>query len=87
METQKFQINEIARIFRILPHMIGGLEKSSFSNIEQHSLEFVKYPLDPWVIRWEQAITRTLLTSTEKKNLFVKFNVEGLVRGGMNPVC
>lgn len=81
LETRKFQINEIARIFRIPPHMIGDLEKSSFSNIEQQSLEFVKYTLDPWVIRWEQAITRTLLTPSEKKDFFVKFNVEGLLRG------
>lgn len=81
LETRKFQINEIARIFRIPPHMIGDLEKSSFSNIEQQSLEFVKYTLDPWVIRWEQAISRTLLTPREKTELFVKFNVEGLLRG------
>ena len=54
LETRKFQINEIARIFRIPPHMIGDLEKSSFSNIEQQSLEFVKYTLDPWVSRLEQ---------------------------------
>ena len=52
LETRKFQINEIARIFRVPPHMVGDLEKSSFSNIEQQSLEFVKYTLDPWVIRW-----------------------------------
>lgn len=61
--------------------MIGDLEKSSFSNIEQQSLEFVKYTLDPWVIRWEQAITKTLLSAREKQQLFVKFNVEGLLRG------
>ena len=81
LETRKFQINEIARIFRVPPHMVGDLEKSSFSNIEQQSLEFVKYTLDPWVIRWEQSIQRTLLTPDEKKSYFVKFNVEGLLRG------
>ena len=53
LETRKFQINEIARIFRVPPHMVGDLEKSSFSNIEQQSLEFVKYTLDPWLVRWE----------------------------------
>ena len=47
LETRKFQIDEIARIFRVPPHMIGDLEKSSFNNIEQQSLEFVKYTLDP----------------------------------------
>ena len=81
LETRKFQINEIARIFRVPPHMVGDLEKSSFSNIEQQSLEFVKYTLDPWVIRWEQALYRTLLTEEEKKTFFFKFNVEGLLRG------
>ena len=81
LETRKFQINEIARIFRVPPHMVGDLEKSSFSNIEQQSLEFVKYTLDPWVLRWEQSIQRRLLTPDEKKSYFVKFNVEGLLRG------
>lgn len=81
LETRKFQINEIARIFRIPPHMIGDLEKSSFSNIEQQSLEFVKYTLDPWVIRWEQAMQKALLSPTEKKDYFIKFNVDGLLRG------
>lgn len=81
LETRKFQINEIARIFRVPPHMVGDLEKSSFSNIEQQSLEFVKYTLDPWVIRWEQSIQRSLLSKEEKAVYFVKFNLEGLLRG------
>ena len=81
LETRKFQINEIARIYRVPPHMIGDLEKSSFSNIEQQSLEFVMYTLDPWVVRWEQAIIRSLISPTEKKEYFVKFNVNGLLRG------
>lgn len=81
LETRKFQINEIARIFRVPPHMVGDLEKSSFSNIEQQSLEFVKYTLDPWVTRWEQSIQRALLSQGEKEQYFVKFNLEGLLRG------
>ena len=81
LETRKFQINEIARIFRVPPHMLADLEKSSFSNIEQQSLEFVKYTLDPWVVRWEQAMCRTLLTESEKSKVFIKFNVDGLLRG------
>ena len=81
LETRKFQINEIARIFRVPPHMVGDLEKSSFSNIEQQSLEFVKYTLDPWVIRWEQSIQRSLFSRDEKAVYFVKFNLEGLLRG------
>ena len=81
LETRKFQINEIARIFRVPPHMVGDLEKSSFSNIEQQSLEFVKYTLDPWVSRWEQSIARALFSADEKKKYYVKFNRDGVLRG------
>ena len=81
LETRKFQINEIARLYRIPPHMIGDLDKSSFSNIEQQSLEFVKYTLDPWVIRWEQSLQRSLLLPGEKGKYFIKLNVDGLLRG------
>ena len=81
LETRKFQIDEIARIFRVPPHMVGDLEKSSFSNIEQQSLEFVKYTLEPWIVRWEQSLNRSLLSETEKATFFVKFNVDGLLRG------
>ena len=81
LETRKFQINEIARIFRVPPHMVGDLEKSSFSNIEQQSLEFVKYTLEPWLVRWEQSMARSLLSPSEKREYFIKFNVDGLLRG------
>ena len=81
LETRKFQIDEIARIFRVPPHMVGDLEKSSFSNIEQQSLEFVKYTLEPWIVRWEQSLNRALLSEAEKAAYFVKFNVDGLLRG------
>lgn len=81
LETRKFQIDEIARIFRIPPHMIGDLEKSSFSNIENMSREFVVYTLNPWLVRWEQAMNRALLNEKEKQDMFVKFNIDGLLRG------
>ena len=81
LETRKFQINEIARLYRIPPYMVGDLDKSSFSNIEQQSLEFVKYTLDPWVIRWEQSLQRSLLLPGEKGKYFIKLNVDGLLRG------
>lgn len=81
LETRKFQLDEIARLYRIPPHMVGDLDKSSFSNIEQQSLEFVKYTLDPWVIRWEQSLQRALLLPGEKTAYFIKLNVDGLLRG------
>lgn len=81
LDTRKFQIDEIARIFRVPPHLIGDLEHSTFSNIEQQSLEFVTYSLQPWLVRWEQGIHRSLLNDKEKGEYFVKFNVDGLLRG------
>ncbi|MCH3972865.1 MAG: phage portal protein [Oscillospiraceae bacterium] len=81
LETRKFQLDEIARIFRIPPHMIGDLEHATFSNIEQQSLEFVTYTLEPWLVRWEQSMQRSLLSPEEKKSYFIRFNVDGLLRG------
>jgi HK97 family phage portal protein len=81
LETRKFQINEIARIFRVPPHMIGDMEKSSFNNIEQMSLEFVKYCLNPWIVRWEQAMCQSLILHTERETHYIKFNLDGLMRG------
>lgn len=81
LETRKFQIDEIARIFRVPNHMIGDLTKSSFSNIEQQSLEYVVYSLNPWIIRWEQSLSKALFNMDEKKDYFIKFNVDGLLRG------
>ena len=81
LETRKFQIDEIARLYRVPPHMIGDLEKSSFNNIEQQSLEYVKYTLDPWVVRWEQSLQKALLSPSEQRRYFIKFNVDGLLRG------
>lgn len=81
LETRKFQIDEIARLYRVPPHMIGDLEKSSFNNIEQQSLEYVKYTLNPWVVRWEQALQKALFIPAEQRRYFIKFNVDGLLRG------
>lgn len=81
LETRKFQIEEIARLYRVPLHMIGDLDHATFSNIEHLSLEFVKYTLDPWLIRWEQSLMKALLSDSEKGKYFIKFNVEGLLRG------
>jgi HK97 family phage portal protein len=81
LETRKFQITEIARMFRIPPHMLADLERATFSNIEQQSMDFVVNTLMPWLIRWEQAIQRCLMTSSARRNLYPKFKVQGLLRG------
>lgn len=81
LETRKFQVNEICRIFRVPPHMIADLEKSSFNNIEQQSLDFVTNTIRPWLVRIEQTMFQQLLTEDEQQKYFVKFNVDGLLRG------
>jgi HK97 family phage portal protein len=81
LETRKYQRSEIASIFRVPPHLIGDLEKATFSNIEQMSLEFVTFTLMPWLTRIEKAIKRDLLTANERLEYSVKFNVSSLLRG------
>ena len=81
LETRKFQIDEIARIFRVPPHMIGDLDRSTFNNIENMSREFVTYTLAPWVARIESNMCRRLLKEEEKKSYTIRFNVDGLLRG------
>lgn len=81
IELRKFQVTEIARLFRIPPHMIADLERSTFSNIEMQSLEFVVHTLRPWLVRWEQAVNTKLFTPSERKEFFAEHIVEGLLRG------
>lgn len=81
LETRKFQIDEIARIFRVPPHMIGDLEHATFSNIEHQSLEFMTYTLRPWLVRFEESMQRSLLLPEQKKDYLIRFNVDGILRG------
>lgn len=81
LETRKFQISEVARIYRLPPHMIGDLERATHSNIEHQGLEFVKYSLMPWLRRWEMAINTQLLDPGQ--DVFAEFLVEGFLRGDL----
>lgn len=81
LETRKFQVTDIARIYRIPPHMIADLEKATFSNIEHQSIEFVVHAIRPWVVRWEQTMNWKLLTPKERKKFRIEFVIEGLLRG------
>jgi len=83
IETQKFSIAEIARIFNVPPHMLADLERATFSNIEQQSLEFVRDTLSPLLISWEQELQYQLFTEDEidTKRYYFKFNLNSLLRG------
>jgi len=82
LETRKFQVEEIARIFGIPQFMIQNQEKTSSwgSGIEQMSMGYVRYTLLPWVKRWENAIWKDLLSESDP-DVQVRFNLEGLQRG------
>jgi HK97 family phage portal protein len=80
LETRKFQRNEIASFFHIPPHMIGDLERATFSNIEEQALEFVVYTMRPWLVIWEQAINQKLLNPNEREEYFAEFLVDALLR-------
>ena len=79
LELRKFQITDIARLFRVPPHMIADLDRATFSNIEQQSLEFVMHTMTPWAERWEAAIEADLML--EGDELEVEFDFANLMRG------
>ncbi|MGV0984410.1 MAG: phage portal protein [Limnohabitans sp.] len=79
LELRKFQITDIARLFRVPPHMIADLDRATFSNIEQQSLEFVMHTMTPWAERWEASIESEL--PLEGDELEVEFDFANLMRG------
>lgn len=81
LETRKFQREEAATWLRIPPHKLGNLERATFSNIEQQSLDYVIDSLRPWLVKWEQAIWMRLLTTRERSRYFAEHMVEGMLRG------
>lgn len=81
LETRKYQTEEICRIFRVPPHLVGDLERATFSNIEHQSISFVVHTIRPWLVRIEQSINKALFSEEERHKYFVSFLVEGLLRG------
>lgn len=81
LETRKFQVSEICRIFRVPPHLVGDLEHATFSNIEHQSISFGMHTIRPWLVRIEQSMNRSLLLDSEKGRFYVRFNMDGLLRG------
>lgn len=82
LETRKFQVTEIARMYRVPPHMIGDHEKgATYASVEQQSIDYVVHTLRSRVVRWEQAIRMQLFMPVERKTHFAEFLVDGLLRG------
>ena len=82
LETRKFQVIEIARMFGIPPHLLFELSNATFTNIEQQSLEFLIYHLRPWLVNFEQQIKRSLFLERERKaGYYAEFLVDAIERG------
>lgn len=83
LDIKKMSILDICRIYRMPPHMVGDLERATWNNVEQQGIDFVVHTLGPWLARWEQALSRDLLTDAEREEYYFEFNVAGLLRGDM----
>lgn len=82
IETRKYQRSEICGVFRVPAHLANDLEKATFSNIEHSTLDFIIHSLRPWLVRWEQAINRDLLSEQDRADgYYVEFLLDGLLRG------
>ena len=82
--TRKFQISEIARIFSVPPHLIGDLDKATFSNIEQQNIEFATYTIAPLTTKIEDALNAYLLTESElQQGFYFRFDLSALLKGDL----
>lgn len=81
LELRKFQLEEIARIYRVPLHLIQSLERSTNNNIEHQGIDFAMHTIRPWLVRIEQRLNKALFGPREKNRWFVEFNMDGLLRG------
>jgi HK97 family phage portal protein len=80
LESRAFQVREIARIYRVPPHLLADLEGgASFASIEQMSMDFLRYSLRPWLVRWEQELMRKLLADDGRH--YIEHSADALLRG------
>ena len=79
--TRQHQVEEICRWFKVQPHLIQHLLRSTNNNIEHQGIEFATQTLTPWVARFEKELNRKIFTEKEKNKLYVKFNMDSLLRG------
>lgn len=80
LQTRKFQVIEIARWFRIPPHMLAELDRATMNNIEHLLIEFVTFTMLPWVRRWESEMDMKLFTDDEQYKYYTQLSLDGLLR-------
>ncbi|WP_426773934.1 phage portal protein [Proteus faecis] len=83
LETRKFQLEEICRIFRVPLHMVQNTDRATFNNIENLGIGFINYSLVPYLIRIEQRINAGLVKASKQGTFYAKFNTGALLRGDM----
>jgi HK97 family phage portal protein len=81
IEQRRFSVEEIARMFRIQPHMISDLQRATFNNVEELTRSHAKFTLVPWAVRWQQAINARLIPEEERQTFFSKIVMQGLLQG------
>ena len=81
LEQRKFSVSDIGRMFRVPPHIIGDLERATNNNIEQQSIEFLTLCIQPWLVKYEEAIQRRVITEDDRDKYFSEYLVAGLLRG------
>ncbi len=81
IESRKFQVIEICRWFNIAPYKIQDFERSTFSNVEQASIDYVIHTIRPWLVRVEQAYQVKLFSEMEQETFFAEHLIDGLLRG------
>lgn len=81
IQSRKFQGEEIARMFRVPPHMVGILDHATFTNIEHQGQEFVTYSIGPWLNRIGKRVALDLLLADERRDYFAEFLTTALLRG------
>jgi HK97 family phage portal protein len=78
IEARQLAMQDIARIYRVPPHLIGDLSHATFSNIESQQISYLQQTLMPWVRRWEQELTKKLIVEDD---IYVEFLAEEILRG------
>ena len=86
LQTRQFSIQDVARWFNLPPHMLGDLSRSTFSNMEQQDISFVKYNFRALIRRQEIELEQKLLLPRERGKYFIRYNLDGLLRGDLATV-
>ena len=81
LDTQKFGITEVAKVYRVPPHKLAQLDRATYANAEAMGLDYIKTTLLPIFTQWEQEINYKLFTETERASFYVKFNAAAELRG------